>query len=180
MGIWKRKKKRKEEDSQEGVLEESKNEEVSVNAVTVVETPETTEPPEQMEPVSGEPKLFEDKNNIQEDLSSGVILRGKKISGFWGKGFWGILSIMVLPPVLMFGMGILAIIFALIFPLLAIVLIALIPVVFVTLSVFIVAIPVFLPLLVLFLLITGKGRLLIGSEDRWFGIEMLGKRYSIK
>jgi len=79
-----------------------------------------------------------------------------------------------------FAFGILVIIGMLIFPLLAVVLVASVPVVFVTLSIFAIALPILFPLLIIFLLITGKGRLLIGSEGKWFGLEMFGKSYSLK
>ncbi|MCR4292295.1 MAG: hypothetical protein NUV76_05405 [Candidatus Kuenenia sp.] len=116
----------------------------------------------------------------RDDLRSGVILRDKQISGKFGRVFWGLISIFVLPPVLMFAFGILIIVFMLIFPILAVILVTFVPVVFVTLSVLIIAFPVVFPLLVLFLLITGKGRLLVASEGRWIGIEMFGKSYSLK
>lgn len=116
----------------------------------------------------------------REDLKNGVILRDKQISGKFGKVFWGLISIFVLPPALMFAFGILIIVFMLIFPILAVILVTSVPVIFVTLSVLIIAFPVVFPLLVLFLLITGKGRLLVASEGRWIGIEMFGKSYSLK
>lgn len=116
----------------------------------------------------------------REDLRSGVILREKQISGTFGRIFWGLISIFVLPPALMFAFGILIIVFMLIFPILGVILVTSVPVVFVTLSVLIIAFPVVFPLLVLFLLITGKGRLLVASEGRWIGIEMFGKSYSLK
>ena len=90
------------------------------------------------------------------------------------------MSILILPPILVFAFSIIVIIFMLIFPLLAVVLVTSVPVVFVTLFVFLIALPVVFPLLVVFLLITGKGRLLIGSEGKWFGLEMFGKSYSLK
>jgi len=80
----------------------------------------------------------------------------------------------------MFAFGILIIVFMFIFPILAVMRVTSVPVIFVTLSVLIIAFPVVFPLLVLFLLITGKGRLLVASEGRWIGIEMFGKSYSLK
>ncbi len=180
MAIWKRKKKAKE--SEENTQKEETNESPKGEAVSVavIETPTTKEQTKQEEPVHEERPAAGEPEVVQEDMHSGVILHGKKISGAFGKGFWGILSILILPPVLIFALGILVIVFMLIFPLLAIVLVALVPAVFVTLSIFIVALPVLFPLLVLFLLITGKGRLLIGSEGKWFGLEMFGKSYTLK
>ncbi|MDO8142929.1 MAG: hypothetical protein Q6358_15635, partial [Candidatus Brocadiales bacterium] len=68
----------------------------------------------------------------------------------------------------------------LVFPLLAVMLVASVPVIFVTLSIFAIALPIVFPLLIIFLFITGKGRLLIGSEGKWFGLEMFGKSYTLK
>jgi len=161
MALWKRKKKAKDAG---GNLQKEE----------VTEAPPTKEEPKQEEPVS------ESSQAVQEDLSSGVILYGKKVSGVFGKGFWGIFSIAILPPILVFAFGILVIICMLIFPLLAVVLVTSVPVVFVTLSILVIALPILFPLLIIFLLITGKGRLLIGSEGKWFGLEMFGKSYSLK
>lgn len=161
MALWKRKKKVKDAG---GNLQKEE----------VTEAPPTKEEPKQEEPVS------ESSQAVQEDLSSGVILYGKKVSGVFGKGFWGIFSIAILPPILVFAFGILVIICMLIFPLLAVVLVTSVPVVFVTLSILVIALPILFPLLIIFLLITGKGRLLIGSEGKWFGLEMFGKSYSLK
>jgi len=68
----------------------------------------------------------------------------------------------------------------LILPLLGVAFVATIPAVLVTLSIFLIVLPVLFPLFTLFVLITGKGRLLIGSDGKWFGIEMFGKSYSFK
>ncbi len=180
MAIWKRKKKTQE--SEENLPKEGTEETPAddVSSVTSRETPATAEQPGQEETTVKELPEGEISQKVQEDLSSGVIVCGKKISGLFGKGFWGVLSIAVMPPILVFALSILVIVFMLIFPLLAVVLVASVPAVFVTLSILIIALPVLFPLLILFLLITGKGRLLIGSEGKWFGIEMFGKSYSLK
>lgn len=161
MALWKRKKKVKDAG---GNLQKEE----------VTEALPTKEEPKQEEPVS------ESSQAVREDLSSGVILYGKKVSGVFGKGFWGIFSIAILPPILVFAFGILVIICMLIFPLLAVVLVTSVPVVFVTLFIMVLALPILFPLLIIFLLITGKGRLLIGSEGKWFGLEILGKSYTLK
>lgn len=174
MALWKRKKKAKDSEDiaqKEGASETS---ETGVSSIIATEAPPTKEEPKQEYPVS------ESSQAVREDLSSGVILYGKKISGLFGKGFWGICSIAILPPILVFAFGILAIICMLIFPLLAVVLVTSVPVVFTTLTILVIALPILFPLLIIFLLITGKGRLLIGSEGKWFGLEMFGKSYSLK
>ena len=174
MALWKRKKKAKDaEDTAQKVVTEEISE-TDVSFVTATEIPPTKEEPLQEEQVS------ESSQAVQEDLSGGVIMYGEKVSGVFRKGFWGIFSIIILPPVLVFAFGILVIIGMLIFPLLAVVLVASVPVVFVTLSILFIALPILFPLLIIFLLVTGKGRLLIGSEGKWFGLEMFGKSYSLK
>ncbi|MBI2471055.1 MAG: hypothetical protein HYV59_07415 [Planctomycetes bacterium] len=180
MALWKRKKKAKESEDtarKEGASETS---EADVSAVTATEAPPAKEETRQEETVSEKPSESEAPQVVQEDLSGGVILYGKKISGVFGKGFWGIFSIAILPPVFIFAFGILVIVCMLVFPLLAVMLVASVPVVFVTLSIFAIALPIVFPLLIIFLLITGKGRLLIGSEGKWFGLEMFGKSYTLK
>lgn len=190
MAIWKRKKKKKE--SEESLQKEEITEEGKETPESTVSFPEAIEEvpaqgqPKQEEPVSEKQPETEVSPAVQEpketteDISGGVILYGRKISGFVGKGFWGILSIFILPPVFAFAFSVAIMVFMLIFPLLAVTLIASTPVVFVTLFIFLIALPVVFPLIVLFLLITGKGRLLIGSEGKWFGIEMFGKSYTLK
>lgn len=185
MAIWKRKKKKQEEEKVDDTAQpEIKTEVISEENGTltppIAETSTLEEERVSEETGFEEPLSPEIEIRPQDDLSSGVILRGKKISGKFKKGFWGLISIFVLPPVLMFAFGILVIVFMLIFPILAVILVTSVPVVFVTLSVLIIAFPVIFPLLVVFLLITGKGRLLIASEGRWIGIEMFGKSYSLK
>jgi len=174
MALWKKGKKVK--DAQDAAQKVGSEEisETDVSFVTATEIPPTKEEPLQEEQVS------ESSQAVQEDLSGGVIMYGEKVSGVFRKGFWGIFSIIILPPVLVFAFGILVIIGMLIFPLLAVVLVASVPVVFVTLSILVIALPILFPLLIIFLLVTGKGRLLIGSEGKWFGLEMFGKSYSLK
>jgi len=174
MALWKKGKKVK--DAQDAAQKVGSEEisETDVSFVTATEIPPTKEEPMQEEQVS------ESSQAVQEDLSGGVIMYGEKVSGVFRKGFWGIFSIIILPPVLVFAFGILVIIGMLIFPLLAVVLVASVPVVFVTLSILVIALPILFPLLIIFLLVTGKGRLLIGSEGKWFGLEMFGKSYSLK
>lgn len=178
MALWKRKKKTKgaEENIQNEAVAETPETDVSFET----EVPPVKEEPKAEEPVSEKPSEFETPQAVQEDLSGGVVLNGKKISGVFGKGFWGIFSIIILPPVFVFAIGIIIIVCMLVFPLLAVMLVASVPVVFVTLSIFAIAIPILFPLLVIFLLITGKGRLLIGSEGKWFRLEMFGKSYTLQ
>lgn len=205
MAIWKRKKKKQgsEENPQEAEIVGTSSESTSsitggsegtIQTIEVKEVPGDTGTSEtakenipiqetehkQEESVSEKMPELETPEKVQNGTSSGVILFDKKISGSMSKGFWGMLSIAVLPPLFIFAFGIITIVFMLIFPLLGITLIASVPVVLVTLFIFLIAVPILFPFLIVFLLITGKGRLLIGSEGKWIGIEMFGKSYSLK
>ncbi len=180
MAFWKRKKKEKESQDNLQDKEVVNAEEDKAFSAEVIEKTVVNEETKQELPVSEIlPEAKTDEPTVSE-ISEGVILRGKKINGIFGKGLWGTLSILILPPVLAFALSILIVVAALTFPLMAVVLVALMLIVMVTLSIFLIALPVVFPLIVLFLLITGKGRLLIASEGKWFALELFGKRYTLK
>src|SRR3972149_5345411 len=84
--------------------------ETDVSSATATEIPPTNEEPKQEEPVSEKPSELEASQAAQQDLRGGVIMYGKKVSGVFRKGFWGIFSIAILPPILVFAFGILVII----------------------------------------------------------------------
>lgn len=180
MAFWKRKKKEKESQDNLQDKEFVNAEEDKAFSSEVIEKTVVNEETKQELPVSEIPPEAKTDEPTVSDISEGVILRGKKINGIFGKGLWGILSILILPPVLAFALSILIIVAALTFPLMAVVLVASMLVVMVTLFIFLIALPVVFPLIVLFLLITGKGRLLIVSEGKWFALELFGKRYTLK
>ncbi|HHT9110304.1 MAG TPA: hypothetical protein ACFYDZ_03985 [Candidatus Brocadiaceae bacterium] len=180
MALWKRKKKTQETSEE---LQKTKVSESQKNTDASADTPvyETVTVEQTKQIVAETEKSFESINAmIQDDMHSGVILCGKKVSGFFAKSFWGALSIMILPPIIIFALGVLVIVSMLIIPLFGVIFAASVPAVLVTLSIFLIALPILFPLLVLFILITGKGRLIIGSEGKWFGVEMFGKSYSLK
>ncbi|HJW87091.1 MAG TPA: hypothetical protein VJ440_10700 [Candidatus Brocadiaceae bacterium] len=186
MAFWKRKKKEKEpqdnlQDKEVVNGEEDKAFSPAAVEDSVVNADTKQEPPVSEIPLEGMADVpsVTDINDVS-DSGDGVILRGKKITGYFRKIVWGFLSILILPPVLTFALSILIIVAALVFPLLAVVLTALMIIVMVTLSIFLIALPVVFPLLILFLLIAGKGRLLIASEGKWFAIELFGKKYTLK
>lgn len=181
MAIWKRKKK--EIVSEDNLQKEGALEMPGGGVSSVIAGEEATakeQPVKQEELIHEKPPEDEGREPTEEYLLGGVVVCEKRISGFFGKGFWGVLSVLILPPVLAFALSILVVMFMLVFPLLAVILVALIPAVFVTLSILIIALPILFPLLILSLLITGKGRLLIASEGKWFGLEMFGKSYTLK
>ncbi|OQY99846.1 MAG: hypothetical protein B6D35_08370 [Candidatus Brocadia sp. UTAMX2] len=183
MAIWKKILKKKGVEEELPKKNDPESAPANIQSATPEETPPTKEQPKREEPIPEKPPeeiSGETRNEMGKYVSGGVFVFDKKISGFFGKGFWGLLSVFIFPPVLVFALSLLVIVCMLVFPLLTLVLLALIPAVFVTLSVLIIALPVLFPLLILFLLITGKGKLLLGSEGKWFGIEMFGKSYTLK
>ena len=85
----KKKKEKDAEDTAQKVVTEEISE-TDVSFVTATEATSTKEEPKPEEPVSEKPSVSESSQVAQEDLSSGVILYGKKVSGVFKKGFWGI------------------------------------------------------------------------------------------
>ena len=179
MGIWKRRKKETGEEYKE-TLPSEQTAETDTSGGSASEIAGVQGKSKNSEQEIAVPATHEEQYPIHDDVSSGVILYGKKVSGLFKKGFWGIVSILILPPICVFAFGITIVAFMLIFPLLGVVLAAAIPIVFATLSIFLIVLPVIFPLLILFILITGKGRLLIGSEGKWLGLEIFGKNYSLR
>lgn len=179
MALWKRKKKTRESSEELQKTETSESQENSDVSANAPERPSVTVEQTKQEVSESEKSVEFIHEMIQEDMHSGVILYDKKVSGFFTKSFWGVLSIMILPPIIIFALGVLVVVSMLIIPLFGVIFAASIPAVLVTLSIFLIALPILFPLLVLFILITGKGRLLISSEGKWFGIEMFGKSYSL-
>ena len=180
MALWKRKKKTQEISEE---LQKAEVSETQKNTDTSADTPvyETVNVEQPKQEVAESEKSSEFISAmIQDDMHSGVILYEKKVSGFFAKSFWGLLSIAILPPIIIFALGVLVVVSMLIIPLFGVIFAASIPAVLVTLSIFVIALPILFPLLILFILITGKGRLIIGSEGKWFGVEMFGKSYSLK
>ena len=111
MAIWKRKKKEKKS---EDTLQKEEMKETSADDVSSIKTIETSPAeahPKEEDAVSEKLPEFESLSETEADVSGGVVLYGKKISGVFGKGFWGILSILILPPILVFAFSIIVIIF---------------------------------------------------------------------
>src|SRR3989304_3224670 len=178
MALWKRKKKKSSEDViQKDEITESRE---GIVSPTGTEASPSEEQPGQEGVVSEKMPEFESYDKAREDLSGGVILYGKKISGSFGKAFWGILSILILPPITVFAMCLLVIVSMLILPLLGVAFVATIPAVLVTLSIFLIVLPVFFPFFTVLVLIKSKEILLIGPDVFSVGLRLLGERYALK
>lgn len=98
----------------------------------------------------------------EEETPGGVFISDEKIKG--GFKIFGIslLSIFLLPWILSFGIAVVALISLVVFP----IALSLFPIFLVGLFILVVVAPLIMPLLIIYLLITERGKLLINSEGR--------------
>ncbi len=102
----------------------------------------------------------------EEESPGGVFISDRKIKGGFKKFGISILSISFLPWILSFGIAIVACVSLIVFP----VALSLFPMFLVTLFVLAIVAPIVLPLLIIYLLVTERGRLLINSQGKKFSI----------
>ncbi len=107
---------------------------------------------------------------VEEVLSSGVFIFGNRIESRFKKFLTVIFSIFLLPPVIVFGLSVITIVVLIAFPLISIVL----PITLLSLCILFILLPVVLPLLTIVALITGKGKVQFGLENKKFAIKVLG------
>ena len=103
-------------------------------------------------------------------LSSGVFIFGNRVESGFKKFLTVIFSIFLLPPVIVFGLSVITIVVLIAFPLISIVL----PITLLSLCILFILLPVVLPLLTIVALITGKGKVQFGLENKKFAIKVLG------
>jgi hypothetical protein len=131
---------------------------------------------EEKEPEGAEPLREKDKKSSyeegpeeaaeeeeeEEETPGGVFISDEKIKG--GFKIFGIslLSIFLLPWILSFGIAVVALISLVVFP----IALSLFPIFLVGLFILVVVAPLIMPLLIIYLLITERGKLLINSEGR--------------
>ncbi|HLG30761.1 MAG TPA: hypothetical protein VI387_11170 [Candidatus Brocadiales bacterium] len=96
---------------------------------------------------------------------SGVIIFDRKIKGVLGKFYTGLFSIILLPPLLLFAAALAIGIALLIFPLATIALFSTFPVILFSLIILVIALPVGGPIIIIYLLMTEKGKLSIWPRD---------------
>ena len=106
----------------------------------------------------------------EEVLSSGVFIFGNRIESRFKKFLTVIFSIFLLPPVIVFGLSVITIVVLIAFPLISIIL----PITLLSLCILFILLPVVLPLLTIVALITGKGKVQFGLENKKFAIKVLG------
>jgi len=154
----------KEEETVSAAAEEapSSEEEKAVSA-TAGETP--LEEKEEKVGVETEKALA-----VEEVSSSGVFIFGKKVKSGFKKFLMTMFSIFLLPPVIVFGLSVITIVVLIAFPLISIVL----PITLLSLCILFILLPVVLPLLTIVALITGKGKVQFGLENKKFAVKVLG------
>ena len=106
-----------------------------------------------------------------EEVSfSGVFIFGKKVESGFKKFLMTMFSIFLLPPVIVFGLSVITIVVLIAFPLISIVL----PITLLSLCILFILLPVVLPLVTIVALITGRGKVQFGLENKKFAIKVLG------
>ncbi len=198
--MWKRKKKQKEaeavEETVDAVTEKSASSEaeqaVSVEtekassvkdeekASTVAEEVPSTEEKKEVSATAEEVPLEkkEEKVGVEagntitvEDVSSsGVFIFGSRIESRFKKFMTALFSIFLLPPAIVFGLSVITIVVLIAFPLVSIVL----PITLLSLCILFILLPVVLPFLTVVSLITGKGKVQFGLENKKFAVRVLG------
>ncbi len=101
----------------------------------------------------------------ETEPGSGVIIFDRKIKGVLGKFYTGLFSIILLPPLLLFAAALAIGIALLIFPLATIALFSTFPVILFSLIILVIALPVGGPIIIIYLLMTEKGKLSIWPRD---------------
>lgn len=197
--MWKRKKKQKVaeavEETVDAVTEESSSsegdqavsvetekasakeeEKVSTTAEEVSSTEEektVSVVAEEAPPEENEEKVGVETGNaiaVEEVSSSGVFIFGNRIESRFKKFMTALFSIFLLPPVIVFGLSVITIVVLVAFPLISIIL----PITLLSLCILFILLPVVLPLLTIVALITGKGKVQFGLENKKFAIKVLG------
>ncbi|MFQ5956486.1 MAG: hypothetical protein ACE5KK_01800 [Candidatus Brocadiales bacterium] len=123
--------------------------------------PERAAPPE-------EEKEVEYEEEEEAEYPGGVFISDRKIRGGFKKFGISLLSIFLLPWILSFGIAVVALVFLIVFP----VALSLFPIFLVTLLVLAIIAPLILPILIIYFLVTERGKLLINSEGKRFSISL--------
>ena len=187
--MWKRKKKQKEaeavEETVDAVAEKSASSEaepaVSVETENISSAKEekvrTTAEEEKTVSAAAEKASLQKKEEkagntiaVEEVSSSGVFIFGSRVESRFKKFMTAMFSIFLLPPAIVFGLSVITIVVLIAFPLVSIVL----PITLLSLCILFILLPVVLPFLTVVSLITGKGKVQFGLENKKFAIRVLG------
>ncbi len=165
------------EETREGEIDELRSEEDVPVEARAPEPERATEPERAGEPPpkkEAERERYydeyeeEEEEYEEEESPGGVFISGKKIRG--GFKIFGItlLSIFLLPWILSFGISIVVIVSLIVFP----IILSLFPIFLVALFVLVIVAPLVMPILIIYFLITERGRLLINSEGSMFWVDL--------
>ncbi len=114
--------------------------------------------------------VTEETPSIEEVSPSGVFLFGKRIESSFKKFIMVLISIFLLPPVVLFGLLVTTSVVLIAIPLISIAL----PITLLSLCILLIALPVVIPFLTVITLITGKGKIYFGLNNKKFAIKVLG------
>ncbi|MCP4252098.1 MAG: hypothetical protein GY775_01600 [Candidatus Scalindua sp.] len=178
--MWKKKKKQKKaevvEEKVDAVTEKSASSEVE-QAVSVETEKISSAKEEEKVSATAEKAPLEKKEEkagnaiiVEEVSSSGVFIFGSKVESGFKKFMTAMFSIFLLPPAIVFGLSVITIVVLIAFPLVSIVL----PITLLSLCILFILLPVVLPFLTVVSLITGKGKVQFGLENKKFAIRVLG------
>ena len=198
--MWKRKKKQKKaeavEETVDAVTEKSASSEAEQAVSVETEKASSVKDEEKASTVAEEVPSTEEKKEVSataekvplekkeeevgveagntitvEDVSSsGVFIFGSRIESRFKKFMTALFSIFLLPPAIVFGLSVITIVVLIAFPLVSIVL----PITLLSLCILFILLPVVLPFLTVVSLITGKGKVQFGLENKKFAVRVLG------
>ncbi|MHC4277249.1 MAG: hypothetical protein ACYSWY_07390 [Planctomycetota bacterium] len=160
------------EETREGEIDELRSEEDVPVEEREPEPERAAEPPPKKEAEReryyDEYEEEKEEEYEEEESPGGVFISGKKIRG--GFKIFGItlLSIFLLPWILSFGISIVVIVSLIVFP----IVLSLFPIFLVALFVLVIVAPLVMPILIIYFLITERGRLLINSEGNFFWVDL--------
>ncbi len=109
---------------------------------------------------------------------TGVIIFDRKVEGFLGKFYTGLFSIILLPPLLLFAAALAIGVALLIFPLASIALLSTFPVILFSLFILVITLPVGGPIIIIYLLMTERGKLSIWPRDAIIKLRFFSKKRS--
>lgn len=184
--MWKRKQKAKEASEEKSTIEEGQADEAVKDEAVKDEaskeqqveevkepTPAVKEEPSKKEQQAGEivnKEISEETPPTEEEFFNGVFIFGKRVESGFKKLITALFTIFLLPPIILFGLLVITSVVLLAFPLIAIAL----PIVLLALCMLLIAMPVVFPFITLMVLITGKGKIHFGLENKKFAIKVFG------
>lgn len=179
--MWKRKQKAKEASEEKSTIEEGQADEAVKDEASKEQqveevkepTPAGKEGPSKKEQQAGEivnKEISEETPPTEEEFFNGVFIFGKRVESGFKKLITALFTIFLLPPIILFGLLVITSVVLLAFPLIAIAL----PIVLLALCMLLIAMPVVFPFITLMVLITGKGKIHFGLENKKFAIKIFG------